>query len=87
MSESKLQIRNSTVDFLVFTKDSHEESIEVRVQDNNVWLDLLWAARHKMDLLLPSYLLSNLLFTKNRASSITRFALRTRSFPKQLNIF
>ena len=38
MSESKLQIRNSTVDFLVFTKDAHEEGIEVRVQDNNVWL-------------------------------------------------
>lgn len=38
MSESKIQIRNSTVDFLVFTKDAHEEGIEVRVQDNHVWL-------------------------------------------------
>ena len=28
----KLQIRNSTVDFLVFTKDAHEDGIEVRVQ-------------------------------------------------------
>ncbi len=27
----KLQIRNSTVDFLVFTKDAGEEGIEVRV--------------------------------------------------------
>lgn len=36
--ENKLQIRNSTVDFLVFTKDAHEEGIEVRIQDNNVWL-------------------------------------------------
>lgn len=34
----KLQIRNSTVDFLVFTKDAGEDGIEVRVQDNNVWL-------------------------------------------------
>lgn len=34
----KLQIRNSTVDFLVFTKDAHEDGIEVRVQDNDVWL-------------------------------------------------
>ena len=34
----KMQIRNSTVDFLVFTKDSKNESIEVRVQDNEVWL-------------------------------------------------
>ncbi|MDR3289494.1 MAG: virulence RhuM family protein [Peptococcaceae bacterium] len=34
----KLQIRNSTVDFLMFTKQAGEDSIEVRVQDNNVWL-------------------------------------------------
>lgn len=33
-----LQIRNSTVDFLVFTKDAREEGIEVRVQDQDVWL-------------------------------------------------
>ncbi len=38
MSEKKLQIRNSTVDFLVFTRDAKEEGIEVRVQDNDVWL-------------------------------------------------
>lgn len=36
--ENKLQIRNSTVDFLVFTRDAHEEGIEVRVQDHDVWL-------------------------------------------------
>ena len=34
----KLQIRNSAVDFLVFTKDAEENGIEVRVQDENVWL-------------------------------------------------
>ena len=33
-----LQIRNSTIDFLTFTRRSGEESIEVRVQDNDVWL-------------------------------------------------
>ncbi len=36
--DTKLQIRNSTVDFLVFTKDAKEDGIEVRVQDNDVWL-------------------------------------------------
>lgn len=37
MSDSKtLQIRNSTIDFLTFTRQSGEESIEVRVQDNDV---------------------------------------------------
>ena len=34
----ELQIRNSTVDFLVFTRDSGEQGIEVRVQDDDVWL-------------------------------------------------
>lgn len=34
----RLQIRNSTVDFLVFTRDANEEGIEVRVQDKDVWL-------------------------------------------------
>ncbi len=31
-------IKNSTVEFLIFTKQSGEESIEVRVQDETVWL-------------------------------------------------
>ena len=35
---TKANIRNSTTDFLVFTKDSGASSIEVRVQDDNVWL-------------------------------------------------
>ena len=35
---STANIRNSTVDFLIFTKDSGAGSIEVRVQDGDVWL-------------------------------------------------
>ena len=38
MEDKTIQIRNSTVEFLVFTKDSGEEGIEVRVQAGNVWL-------------------------------------------------
>lgn len=38
MADKKFQIRNSTVDFLVFTKQNSEDSIEVRVQDEDVWL-------------------------------------------------
>ncbi|WP_161875210.1 virulence RhuM family protein [Ihubacter sp. rT4E-8] len=38
MTEKTIQIRNSTIDFLVFTKDAGEDSIEVRVQDGTVWL-------------------------------------------------
>ncbi len=38
MADKKFQIRNSTVDFLVFTKQNSEDSIEVRVQDEDIWL-------------------------------------------------
>ena len=34
----ELQIRNSTVDFLVFTRDAGEDGIEVRVQNGDIWL-------------------------------------------------
>ncbi|MDR0750751.1 MAG: hypothetical protein LBF62_14435 [Tannerellaceae bacterium] len=33
-----LQIRNSTAEFLVFTSQTGENTIEVRVQDDTVWL-------------------------------------------------
>lgn len=38
IKSKKLQIRNSTTDFLVFTKQSGENGIEVRVHDESVWL-------------------------------------------------
>ena len=34
----ELQIRNSTVDFLVFTRDAGKDGIEVRVQNGDIWL-------------------------------------------------
>jgi len=34
----KLQIRNSTAEFLVFTSQAGEKGIEVRVEDETVWL-------------------------------------------------
>jgi len=36
--EEKLQIRNSTAEFLVFTLQAGEKGIEVRVEDETVWL-------------------------------------------------
>jgi len=35
---AKLMIRNSTAEFLIFTSQAWEDGIEVRVQDENVWL-------------------------------------------------
>ena len=36
---NKLQIRNSTAEFLIFANQSGGEAIEVRVQDGTVWLN------------------------------------------------
>ena len=36
--DDKIQIRNSTADFLIFTRQNGEDGIAVRVEDENVWL-------------------------------------------------
>lgn len=36
--ERALMIRNSTAEFLIFTKQAGQESIEVKIEDNTVWL-------------------------------------------------
>ncbi len=38
MKNKKLQIRNSTAEFLVFTKQSKTSTIEVRYEDETIWL-------------------------------------------------
>jgi hypothetical protein len=38
MPPKPLKIRNSTAEFLIFTKQAGENSIEVRVQDGTIWL-------------------------------------------------
>lgn len=37
-NDNRLTIRNSTAEFLVFTSQAGENGIEVRVEDENVWL-------------------------------------------------
>ena len=34
----KIQIRNSTAEFLIFTSQAGENGIEVRIEDETVWL-------------------------------------------------
>jgi hypothetical protein len=36
MSPETLQIRNSTAEFLIFTKQAGENGIEVRIQDGTI---------------------------------------------------
>lgn len=38
MKNKTLQIRNSTAEFLVFTKQAGESTIDVRIEDETVWL-------------------------------------------------
>ncbi len=38
MKENTLNIRNSTAEFLIFTSQAEDDSIEVMVVDDNVWL-------------------------------------------------
>jgi hypothetical protein len=38
MKPEKLQIRNSTAEFLIFTRQAGEDGIEVRVAEETVWL-------------------------------------------------
>lgn len=36
--DKRIMIRNSTAEFLIFTSQAGEDGIEVRVEDENVWL-------------------------------------------------
>ena len=38
MMKNKLQIHNSTAEFLIFQLESKEEGIDVRFQDETLWL-------------------------------------------------
>ena len=59
--ENKLQIRNSTAEFLVFTRQAGEDSIEVRVANETVWLtQKLMAALFEVDVRTINEHLSNL---------------------------
>ncbi len=61
MSDKFLQIRNSTAEFLVFTSQAGKNTIEVRVEDETVWLtQKLIAALFEVDVRTISEHLSNI---------------------------
>ena len=79
-TKTKLQIRNSTVDFLVFTKDAHEEGIEVRVQDHDVWLtQKAMGQLFDVDRSVVTKHLKNI-FASGELSEDQRWILRTEQF-------
>jgi hypothetical protein len=61
MTDKRLQIRNSTTEFLVFTAQSGQRGIEVRYEDETIWLtQKLVAALFDVDVRTVSEHLKNI---------------------------
>jgi hypothetical protein len=85
--EKKLQIRNSTAEFLIFTRQAGEDGIEVRVQDETVWLtQKLMAALFGVDVRTISEHLRNLFDSgEAREDSVIRKFRTTAADGKNYN--
>jgi hypothetical protein len=70
----KIQIRNSTAEFLVFTKQAGESTIDVRIEDETVWLtQKLLAVLFEVDVRTISEHLKNIFNSHElEASSVIR---------------
>ncbi len=83
----KLQIRNSTAEFLIFTKQTGQGSIEVRIEDETIWLTQKLIA-NLFDVTVPTVNehLKNI-FKSNELSkkSVIRKFLTTASDGKKYN--
>jgi len=76
--DKKMHIRNSTAEFLVFTSQAGEKSIEVRVADETVWLtQKLIAALFEVDVRTVSEHLQNIFATKELTQDATLRNFRT----------
>jgi hypothetical protein len=76
--DKKLQIRNSTAEFLVFTKQAGENGIEVRVEDETVWLtQKLMAALFEVDVRTVNEHLQNIYEDKELREGSTIRNFRT----------
>ena len=74
----KVQIRNSTAEFLVFTSQAGENSIEVRVEGETVWLtQKLIAALFEVDVRTVSEHLQNIFASAELAEQATLRNFRT----------
>jgi hypothetical protein len=74
----KLQIRNSTVEFLVFTRQSGDKSIEVRYEDETIWLSQrMMAELFDVDVRTINEHLHNLFISNelNKTSTIRNFRI------------
>lgn len=73
----KLQIRNSTAEFLVFTTHTGENTIEVRIEDETVWLSQkLIAVLFEVEVNTINYHIKEILKSyEQKASTIRRFRI------------
>ncbi len=87
MSEKKLTIRNSTAEFLIFTAQAGEQSIETRYEEETIWLSQkLMAQLFNVDVRTISEHLKNI-FTSNELheNSVIRKYRITASDGKNYN--
>jgi hypothetical protein len=76
--EKKIQIRNSTAEFLVFTSQAGEKGIEVRVEDGTVWLtQKLIGALFEVDVRTVSEHLRNIFASEELTEGATLRNFRT----------
>ena len=88
--KNKLQIRNSTAEFLIFTNQDGKNSIEVRVEEETVWLN-----RHQITTLFGRNVKTigkhiNNVFAENelkKGSTIANFAIVSKYQPHRGNTF
>ena len=74
----KLQIRNSTAEFLIFTRQAGEDGIEVRVEDETVWLtQKLMAALFDVDVRTINEHLGNIFTSgeQDRGATVRKFRM------------
>ncbi len=75
---NELKIRNSTAEFLVFTRQTGENGVEVRVEDETVWLtQKLMATLFNVDVRTISEHLGNIYQTGEQSRSATIRKFRT----------
>ena len=87
MENNKL-IRNSTTEFLMFTSQAGENSIEARYEDETIWLSQkLMATLFEVDVRTINEHLKNI-YTQNEqteTATIRKFRIVTKSLEKTAN--
>ena len=88
MNNKKLQIRNSTAEFLIFTKQEGKNTIEVRIEDETVWLtQKLMGVLFEVSVATINEHLANIFKTweVTKAATIRKFRIVQTEGARQIN--